>query len=149
MPSCGPTRTSTLSSASSSSSSRTSTRSSSARRARTPRTRGTRKRPATPSPPSSTADRPLTRALTRRTTMSDLTQAHKSLTDHLETLESQLQGSLAKWDGAARSAYATAKATWDKAARHMQEVIQKSGTVLGQITENYDSNERRIQSSWQ
>jgi len=30
----------------------------------------------------------------------------------------------------------------------MQEVIQKSGTVLGQITENYDSNERKIQSSW-
>ena len=81
--------------------------------------------------------------------ISDLNQAHKSLTDHLETLESQLQGSLAKWDGAARSAYATAKATWDKAARHMQEVIQKSGSVLGQIPENNDTNEGRIQSPWQ
>ena len=29
--------------------------------------------------------------------ISDLNQAHKSLTDQLETLESQLQGSLAKW----------------------------------------------------
>ena len=80
--------------------------------------------------------------------ISDLNQAHKSLTDQLETLESQLQGSLAKWDGDARSAYTTAKATWDKAAHHMQDVIQKSGTVLSQISENYDSNERRIQSSW-
>ena len=41
--------------------------------------------------------------------ISDLNQAHKSLTDQLETLESQLSGSLAQWDGAARSAYATAK----------------------------------------
>jgi WXG100 family type VII secretion target len=80
--------------------------------------------------------------------ISDLNQAHKNLTDQLETLESELQGSLAKWDGAARSAYATAKATWDKAAHHMQDVIQKSGTVLSQITENYDANERKIQSSW-
>jgi WXG100 family type VII secretion target len=80
--------------------------------------------------------------------ISDLNQAHKSLTDLLETLESQLQGSLAQWDGDARSAYTTAKATWDKAAHHMQDVIQKSGTVLSQISENYDSNERRIQSSW-
>lgn len=78
----------------------------------------------------------------------DLSTAHKSLTEYLDTLDGQLQGSLAKWDGAARSAYGTAKSTWDKAARHMQEVIQKSGSVLSQITENYDSNERKIQSSW-
>jgi early secretory antigenic target protein ESAT-6 len=81
--------------------------------------------------------------------ISDLNQAHKSLTAHLETLESQLQGSLAKWDGAARSAYATAKATWDEAVRHMQEGIQKSGSVLGQIPENNDTNESRIQNRLQ
>lgn len=81
--------------------------------------------------------------------ISDLNTAHKSLTESLDTLESELAGSLAKWDGAARAAYTQAKATWDKAARHMQDVIQKSGQVLSQITENYDSNERRIQSSWQ
>ena len=33
--------------------------------------------------------------------ISDLNSAHKALTDHLDTLDSQLQGSLAKWDGAA------------------------------------------------
>ena len=70
--------------------------------------------------------------------ISDLNQAHRSLTEQLETLESQLEGSLATWDGAARSAYAAAKDAWDKAAHHMQDVIQKSGTVLSQITENDD-----------
>ncbi len=80
--------------------------------------------------------------------ISDLNSAHKALTDHLDTLDSQLQGSLAKWDGAARSAYSTAKATWDKAARHMQEVIQKSGQVLSPITENYARTARKIQPSW-
>ena len=80
--------------------------------------------------------------------IADLQTAHRNLTEYLDTLESELSGSLAKWDGAARAAYTTAKQTWDKAARHMQEVIQKSGTVLSQISENYDSNERRIQSSW-
>ncbi len=79
--------------------------------------------------------------------ISDLNQAYLSLTDQLESLEAELLGSLGGWDGAARSAYATARATWDKAAHRMEDVIQRSGSVLGQITENYDSNERRIQSS--
>ena len=65
--------------------------------------------------------------------ISSLQNAHKALTDHLDTLEQQLGSSLAKWDGA---------------ARHMQEVVNKMGSVLGQITENYDSNERKIQGSW-
>ncbi len=80
--------------------------------------------------------------------IASLQNAHKSLTDHLDTLESELQSSLAKWDGAAQAAYHQAKLEWDKAARHMQEVVQKMGSVLGQITENYDANERAIQSSW-
>ena len=63
--------------------------------------------------------------------VSDLNQAHTSLTNQLEALESELQGSLARWDDAARSAYATAKATWDEAALQMQRVIENSGTVLG------------------
>ena len=80
--------------------------------------------------------------------ISSLQNAHRALTDHLDTLESQLGSSLAKWDGAAQAAYHQAKAEWDKAARHMQEVVNKMGSVLGQITENYDSNERKIQSNW-
>ncbi len=80
--------------------------------------------------------------------VSDLSTAHKSLTDHLDTLEGQLNGSLAQWDGAARAAYAQAKAEWDAAAAHMNDVIMKMQTTMGQIGENYDANEKQITSQW-
>ncbi|MVA74813.1 WXG100 family type VII secretion target [Auraticoccus sp. F435] len=80
--------------------------------------------------------------------ISDLTNAHKQLSDHLDTLESQLSGSLAQWDGAARQAYTQAKAEWDAAAAHMASVIQKMQTTMGQISENYDANEKQIEGQW-
>ncbi|SDD17053.1 WXG100 family type VII secretion target [Auraticoccus monumenti] len=80
--------------------------------------------------------------------ISDLTNAHKQLSDHLDTLEGQLGGSLAQWDGAARQAYAQAKAEWDAAATHMSDVITKMSSTMGQISENYDTNERQIQGNW-
>lgn len=78
----------------------------------------------------------------------DLSEAHKALTDHLETLEGQLNGSLAQWDGDARAAYAAAKAEWDRAANHMGQVIAKMSSTMGQIQEGYDGNERSIQNTW-
>lgn len=80
--------------------------------------------------------------------ISDLNGAHKQLTDHLQTLEGQLGGSLGQWDGAAREAYAQAKAQWDGAASHMSDVINKMQTTMGQISENYDSNEKQITTNW-
>ncbi len=80
--------------------------------------------------------------------ISDLSNAHTRLKDLLDSLESELNSSLAKWDGAAREAYRTAKHEWDQAARHMQSVVDKMKVVLTQIADNYDSNERAIQQSW-
>lgn len=80
--------------------------------------------------------------------ISDLSNAHKQLSDHLDTLESQLGGSLAQWDGAARQAYTQAKAEWDAAAAHMSDVISKMQSTMGQISENYDANERQIEGQW-
>lgn len=80
--------------------------------------------------------------------IADLNTAYKGLTEHLSTLEGQLNASLGQWDGAARAAYADAKAKWDAAANHMGDVIAKMQQVMTQISENYDSNERGIEGKW-
>ena len=77
-----------------------------------------------------------------------LTSASKNLDEILTTLEGELKTSLAKWDGEAQTAYHAAQAEWDKAAAHQQEIVAKMGVVLGQITENYGSTEKKIQGSW-
>ena len=78
----------------------------------------------------------------------DLRAAQQKLRSLLDELEGQLGSSLAQWDGAAREAYRTEKTAWDKDADHMAQVIDKMGSVLNQITENYASNEAKIQGSW-
>jgi len=78
----------------------------------------------------------------------DLQTAYNTTDSTLTTLEGELESSLAQWDGEARAAYSQAKAKWDAAAAHMSSVIQKMTTTLSTIDENYNANERAIQSSW-
>lgn len=78
----------------------------------------------------------------------DLQTAYNGTTSALDTLEQQLNQSLAQWDGEARQAYVVAKQKWDQAANHMSQVIQKMTSTLGQIGENYDGTERANTSAW-
>lgn len=78
----------------------------------------------------------------------DLKVAHSKLQADLTDLEDSLKGSLAEWDGEARTAYAAAKAKWDAAADHMTRVINSMNTAMTKIQGQYDDNERQIQSSW-
>lgn len=78
-----------------------------------------------------------------------LNTAYTQTDSTLTTLEGELESSLAEWDGAAREAYTGAKQRWDQAANHMAQVIQKMTGVLSQIGDNYQSNERNIEGSWQ
>lgn len=82
------------------------------------------------------------------TGITDLGQAHKALTDNLETLKGQLNQSLAQWDGAARQAYAEVQQSWDQSADKMAQITNKMTTVLGSISQGYGDNERNIQSNW-
>lgn len=80
------------------------------------------------------------------TGIEDLAQAHRQLTQNLDELDGQLKSSLAQWDGEARNAYHTAQAQWNAAANHMSSVVSKMNGVLTQITADYGSTEKMIQS---
>lgn len=80
--------------------------------------------------------------------VADLKQAHSALEEQLSTLESELNSSLAQWEGAAQGAYRAAKAQWDQAANHMAQVITTMSSTMSQIGENYDANEKHLESNW-
>jgi len=87
-------------------------------------------------------------AASMATAIGDLKNAHSKVEEDLTSLEGELEGSLSEWTGEAREAYRQAKAKWDAAANHMAQVIQVMGSTMQGIGENYDSNERSIQSAW-
>ncbi len=80
--------------------------------------------------------------------IADLQAAHSAVEQQLSELEQQVGAKLAEWEGSAREAYNAAKAQWDASAQHMSSVIQTMHTTLTGISDNYDSNERGVASSW-
>ena len=83
-----------------------------------------------------------------QTGIQDLGQAHRNLNSNLDELKGELSGSLAQWDGAARAAYADVQRQWDASAAKMTDIVNKMTSALGQITQGYDDNERKIQGNW-
>lgn len=77
-----------------------------------------------------------------------LAKANRDLNSTLETLKSQLASSLAQWDGNAQREYAVVQQRWDRQAIELNGVVQKMTTVLSQISQGYDENERRVASRW-
>ena len=73
---------------------------------------------------------------------------YNTLTGTLETLQRELQGSLAEWTGSAQAAYQTARAQWDAAAAHMASVLNQLGNVIGTANENYQEAERNLSALW-
>ena len=80
--------------------------------------------------------------------ISDLQTAYNGTSNTLDSLERELESSLAQWDGGARAAYSEAKARWDQAANPMAQVLQKRTPTLSTIDQNYASNEQQIASNW-
>lgn len=87
-------------------------------------------------------------AASMATAIGDLKSAHSKVEDDLTSLEHELQSSLSQWTGEAREAYTQAKAQWDAAANHMNQVIQVMSSTMQNISDNYDSTERSIQGQW-
>lgn len=77
-----------------------------------------------------------------------LRKAQTSFQSCLEVLKTQLEASLAQWDGPAQNAYWQTKQIWERSAIHMEQVIGKMRLVLQQITENYQATEQAITNCW-
>ena len=78
----------------------------------------------------------------------DFASTYQALQGTLSSLESQLNGSLSRWSGAAQQAYFAAKQQWDTAAADMAAVVNSLGQVIGTANENYVNTESANTRMW-
>lgn len=78
----------------------------------------------------------------------DFKQTYSSLVNEVSTLETQLQGNLAEWNGSAQQAYHEAQAQWNAAMADMQQVLSQLGVVIGAANTNYQAAETANTGLW-
>lgn len=78
----------------------------------------------------------------------DFARIYAQVQQTTQTLESQLNASLAQWDGAAKDAYAVAKAKWQAAEANMAAVLNNLRAVAGEANVNYQGVEASNASLW-
>jgi WXG100 family type VII secretion target len=78
----------------------------------------------------------------------DFASIYGQLSDTVNTLDSQMRGSLAEWNGQAQQAYYSAKATWDAAMADMATVVNQLSGVIGVAHHNYTAAESANTSLW-
>jgi WXG100 family type VII secretion target len=78
----------------------------------------------------------------------DFRQTYAATKQTLDELASDLERTLAEWQGDAQVAYHQAKAQWDAAAAHMATVMNALGGVIGTAHENYTGAERSNTGMW-
>lgn len=83
-----------------------------------------------------------------QTAQSQLQNAYSNLSEEIRALERKLETNLAQWEGDARVAYREAKAQWDAAMDHMQQVLNAAGNTVGQISGNYQTTDQTVAKSW-
>lgn len=80
--------------------------------------------------------------------ISNLSAAHKELTDLLETLKAELSTSLGQWEDNAREAYRIVQEDWDRSAARQKDIVERMPVLLGNIADGYDSTESRNAGIW-
>ena len=80
--------------------------------------------------------------------ISALSNAHKELTDLLESLKAELSTSLGKWEDNARNSYQEVQRSWEASAARQQEIVQRMPVLLGNIADGYNATEARNAGIW-
>ena len=78
----------------------------------------------------------------------EIANATLAIEEATNLLEKTCEQKLATWQGEARSMYWTAKAQWEAEIREMKELLAKSGTTLGSVSEAYELAEKRAAGNW-
>ena len=77
-----------------------------------------------------------------------LDRAHGRIDARLTQLETTVEARLAVWEGSARDNYRAAKATWDQAAKEMNDQLDRSRATLATVQSGYSTTERHNAASW-
>jgi early secretory antigenic target protein ESAT-6 len=73
----------------------------------------------------------------------------KDIDDRMNTLEKDLAPLQSDWEGNAQQAYNSAKLKWDTAIQEMMQLMNDTGTTVGQSNQDYHSADVRGAHSFQ
>jgi len=73
----------------------------------------------------------------------------KDIDDRMNNLERDLAPLQSDWSGNAQAAYTQAKAKWDTAISEMMQLLNDTGTTVGQSNQDYHSADLRGAHSFQ
>jgi len=79
----------------------------------------------------------------------ELIQITQKIQETITDLETQAESSLQTWEGQVRETYHQKKRIWDNAANEMAAAARRAGVNLGQIGQEYISQETRGTNMWQ
>jgi len=73
----------------------------------------------------------------------------KDIDDRMNRLESDLAPLQSEWSGNAQAAYNQAKTKWDTAIAEMMQLLNDTGTTVGQSNQDYHAADLRGANSFQ
>lgn len=73
----------------------------------------------------------------------------KTIQSSLEEMDANLQQYLSTWEGTTVDAYNNIKAQWNAALAQMQHALDAGNTTIANISDNFQTTERGLTSSWQ
>ena len=73
----------------------------------------------------------------------------KDIDDRMNNLERDLAPLQSEWSGNAQTAYNTAKIKWDTAIAEMMQLLNDTGTTVGQSNQDYHAADMRGANSFQ
>lgn len=79
----------------------------------------------------------------------DIATTVKALDNRLNQLESELATLKSDWVGSAQQSYVAAKAKWDAAITHLNQVLTDTGTAVASANSEYAAADRRGANSFQ
>ena len=80
--------------------------------------------------------------------VADIQSTVKALDNRLNQLEGELAPLKSDWVGSAQLAYVSAKAKWDAAIVHLNQVLAETGTTVAQANTDYAAADRRGASNF-
>lgn len=70
-------------------------------------------------------------------------QTVKDIIASLDSLENDIKGKVASWDGDQKEAYRTSKAAWDWAMQEMHDLLDTAGKTVYQSNADYAGADKR------
>jgi early secretory antigenic target protein ESAT-6 len=83
-----------------------------------------------------------------RSVNADMATQNAQITEALSTLQSGLESQMTGWSGSAKNQYDEYKATWNRAAANMNQILQALARNTATMADNYEEAESANTRMW-